>query len=138
MLRSLALPGWGQLHNHAWFKAVGVAGGEGWLIATILRDRSDLNRYKNQVNDAAALHDAAAYTAAVNRYNAVLDGYVGSQWLLGGVIAYALVDAYVDAHFRRFDIDFRNDPALPRGVTPDDARGGGSGSSNRLSLRWHF
>ena len=135
MLRSLLVPGWGQLHNHAWIKALAVAGGEGWLLATIFRDRSDLRGLQDDVNAAAAAGDSGAYTNAVNRYNDVLDGYVGGQWLLGGVLAYALVDAYVDAHFRRFDIDFRNDPALPRGEGPGT---GGGGASGRLSLRWHF
>jgi hypothetical protein len=140
MLRSLVVPGWGQLHNHAWFKAVGVAGAEGWLISSILRDRSQLDRLRATANEAAAAHDVPAYIVAVNRYNSRLDGYVGGQWLLGGLLAYALVDAYVDAHFRHFEIEFRSDPALPRDVSPEDGRGGAppGGSGDRLSLRWHF
>jgi hypothetical protein len=38
-----------------------------------------------------------------------------------------VIDAYVDAHFRRFDIDFQFDPALPGGAPAPGAR---------LSLRW--
>jgi hypothetical protein len=65
---------------------------------------------------------------------------VSGQWLLGGMLAYALIDAYVDAHFRTFDIDFRNDPALPRDESPEPAPGGGrhDATGARLSLRWHF
>jgi hypothetical protein len=55
---------------------------------------------------------------------------VARQWLLGGVIVYALLDAYVDAHFRGFDVDFESDPALP-----GDA---GGASRVRASLRWAF
>ena len=132
------VPGWGQLHNHAWFKAAGVAGGEGWLLHTILHDRVELDRWRDRVNAAADAHDDVAYTSAVNHYNQLLDGFVGSQWLLGGVIAYALVDAYVDAHFRHFEVEFRNDPALPPGVTPEDVHGDAGGGTKRLSLRWHF
>jgi hypothetical protein len=139
MLRSLVVPGWGQLHNGAWLKAIGVAGTEGWLIRSILKDRGDLDQLRAEVNAQAAVGDEPAYIAAVNRYNSRLDGYVGGQWLLGGLLAYALVDAYVDAHFRRFEIEFRTDPALPRDASPEDARGApGGGSGGRLSLRWHF
>ena len=140
MLRSLVVPGWGQLYNHAWFKAAGVAGTECWLVSSILRDRGDLNGLRDQANAAAAAQDEAAYIAAVNSYNSRLDGYVGGQWLLGGLLAYALVDAYVDAHFRRFDLEFRSDPALPRDVSPEGGGGGAppGGSGGRLSLRWHF
>jgi hypothetical protein len=46
------------------------------------------------------------------------------------VIVYAMVDAYVDAHFRNFDVDFETDPALPGGA-PAEAGG-------RLLLRWRF
>jgi hypothetical protein len=39
MLRSLLVPGWGQLHNHAWFKAALVAGIEGWFVSDLVGDR---------------------------------------------------------------------------------------------------
>ena len=54
------------------------------------------------------------------------------------MIAYALVDAYVDAHFRGFDVEFRNDPALPAGTSPNAPAGGGGGPGVRLALRWDF
>lgn len=139
MLRSLLVPGWGQLHNHAWIKAAGVAGAEGWLVRSILRDRDALDGLKREVDAAQGRNDEAAYIDAANRYNSKLDGYVGGQWLLGGLLTYALVDAYVDAHFRNFEIEFRTDPALPREAAPEDARGASGGlSRSRLSLRWHF
>lgn len=142
MLRSLLLPGWGQLHNRAWLKAAGVASAEVWLVAAILRDKRDLDALLEEVGAAQAAQDEAGYAEAANRYNARLDTYVGRQWLLGGVLAYALVDAYVDAHFRDFDIEFRNDPALPE-TPPGEAaarlRGGAArGVRTSLALRWHF
>ena len=94
------------------------------------------------MNAAQAANDEPRYAAAANRYNARLDTYVGRQWMLGGVLAYALVDAYVDAHFRDFDIEFRHDPALPEQLPAEPAapKGGGSARGERLSLalRWHF
>jgi hypothetical protein len=70
-----------------------------------------------------------AYSAVVGVYNALLDVSVNRRWLAAGVVVYALLDAYVDAHFRYFDLDFRLDPALP---------GGGRAPGARLRLGWRF
>lgn len=142
MLRSLVVPGWGQWANHAHTKAVLVAGGEGWMIGQIVADQHELNRLRDVANAATARGDGPGRETAVLGYNARLDQFIGRQWLLGGVIVYALVDAYVDAHFRNFDIEFRNDPALPGGLPaePEAPRKGGTGSggTSRVALRWHF
>lgn len=142
MLRSLVVPGWGQFANHSYTKSALVAAGEGWMIARLVADQRELNRLRDVANAAAARGDAAGRETAVLGYNARLDQFIGRQWLLGGVIVYALVDAYVDAHFRNFDIEFRNDPALPGGLPaePESPRKGGTGSggTSRVALRWHF
>lgn len=70
-----------------------------------------------------------AYNGVVGVYNTLLDASTNRRWLAGGVVIYALLDAYVDAHFRTFDVDFRFDPALP---------GGGKTPGARLQLRWRF
>jgi Family of unknown function (DUF5683) len=129
MMRSLIIPGWGQAHNGAWIKAVAVAGAETWLIVGAISDRDDLDRLQGEINDAAAAGDASRHDVLVNEYNDLLNKFVGKQWLLAGVVAYSLLDAYVDAHFKNFDIEFRNDPAL---------QGGPSSATQRLELRWHF
>jgi len=142
MMRSLIVPGWGQFTNHSYVKAAAVAGIEGLLVAQLIRTRQDVDVSRDSANAAALRHDDAAYAVAAAGYNAGLDRLVGDQWLLGGVIVYALIDAYVDAHFRNFDIEFRTDPALPPG-TPVDApagrRGGKPGGGGvRAALRWHY
>jgi hypothetical protein len=141
MFRSAVLPGWGQLHNHAYFKALAVAGGEGWLIGGMVHDDRQMKRLLSEIDRLRHGGDQGAADRAVNEYNAHLDSFVSGQWLLGGVLAYALVDAYVDAHFRTFDLDFRTDPALPPDAAPEAppaAGPAGKGTSARLSLRWHF
>jgi hypothetical protein len=121
---------------------VGVAGGEIWLGSLIVEDKRALDGLLGEVEEAQAGGDPAEYTAAVNRYNARLDTYVRHQWFLGGVLAYALIDAYVDAHFRNFDVEFKHDPALPddEPADPDAPIGGGPArrGGTRLALRWHF
>jgi hypothetical protein len=130
MLRSAVLPGWGQLHNGSWLKAGAVAGGEGALIVNIVKDLDDLDRLNARVLAARAANDAVAELDAVVAYNDRQASLVARQWLLGGVVLYAMVDAYVDAHFRHFDIEFKHDPALPEGVPVRP--------QTRLSFRWSF
>ncbi len=73
---------------------------------------------------------SAKYNSLVGPYNSLLNGQVSRLWLLGGVIVYAMVDAYVDAHFKNFKVEFQHDPALPGGK-PASGR-------TRLFLRWTF
>ncbi len=127
MMRSLVVPGWGQLHNHAYFKAVLVAGGEGTLIGALISDHRELIRLERAAHDAQNSGSATEAQDAVNAYNARLDRFVSRQWLLAGVTVYALLDAYVDAHFKNFDIEFRAAP-------PGSAASG----TQRLDLRWTF
>jgi hypothetical protein len=130
MLRSLAVPGWGQLHNGSWLKAALLGGGEVWLIAGLAEDSRQLGRLKAEADRALQEGDTERQNAAVDAYNNRLARVVSRQWLLGGVLAYALVDAYVDAHFRDFKLEFEHDPALPGGRPPT--------GQTRLSLRWDF
>ena len=135
MARSLILPAWGQVYNHAWLKAAAVAGGEGWLGARIVQDQRKLNELLRELDRARADSDQERETAIVNEYNSRLDQRLARQWILGAVLAYALVDAYVDANFRGFDLEFKHDPALPDGPPPANGAGGGG---VRLGLRWTF
>ena len=70
-----------------------------------------------------------AYNRAVAVYNTLLDQAISRRWVAAGVLAYALLDAYIDAHFRSFDADFRIDPALPGETKPAGAH---------LRLGWRF
>jgi hypothetical protein len=130
MLRSLVVPGWGQVHNHAWLKAVGFAGVETWMGLGMLDDRRALDRLTAEVDAAVAANDHARESLAISEYNDRLNRYVGRQWTLAGIVTYAVLDAYVDAHFRNFDVEFRHDPALPADM--------GGGAATRLDLRWRF
>jgi hypothetical protein len=126
MMRSLVVPGWGQLHNGSWPKALGVATGEIWLGVKIIQDQKELDRLAAA---ADAETDAERHNDLVDQYNDTLNRSVRNSWLLGGVIVYALLDAYIDAHFRHFDVEFENDPAMPsENGTP----------GQRVKLRWHW
>ncbi len=129
MARSLAIPGWGQAHNRAWLKAGLVATAEGLLATRVVNDARDLERLDAEVSAARAAGDAAREESAVMAYNARLDRLAAGEWWLGAAVVYAVLDAYIDAHFRGFDLEFRNDPALPGGVAPKGAR---------LGMRWSW
>ena len=115
-----------------------MAGVEGWFGARILQDQHRLDRLLGDLAAARASGDGVRETGLVSEYNLRLDQRLGRQWMLGGVLAYALVDAYVDANFRGFDVEFRNDPALPAGTSPAGPTSGGDGPGLRLALRWDF
>lgn len=127
MMRSLLLPGWGQLHNGSWLKALLLGGGEIALIVGIVQDNDSLDGLQAAAERARVEADEATYVAAVQAYNDRLDRMTSREWLLGGVMIYALADAFVDAHFRDFELEFEVDPALPRGT-------GGA----RLAVGWAF
>ncbi len=86
MLRSLAVPGWGQWYNGKKFKAVLAAGGEIGLVA-----------------DAIWLNQLAV--RAGNEYDRMYykDNRSLAIWWLAAVILYSMADAYVDAHLYKFD-----------------------------------
>ena len=144
MARSLIVPGWGQLHNRSWIKAGLVAAAETWLGVSIVKDQRRLDDLLQEIDATHAGPDSTASerrrreAALVTEYNALLDQRLGRQWLLGGVLAYALVDAYVDAHFRDFDLEFQNDPALPPGSSPAAPAKQKNRLGFRVAIRRHF
>jgi hypothetical protein len=139
MARSLLIPGWGQAYNRAWFKAGAVAAGEVWFGIKIYDDSQQLDELQAQLDQAQLDNDQQRENELVNEYNDQLDQRIAHSWLLAAVMTYALVDAYVDAHFRGFELEFQHDPALPDGPPPATPKGGhGGGGGVRLGLRWHF
>jgi hypothetical protein len=124
MLRSLVVPGWGQLHNGSWLKALGVAAGEIALGAQILQDERELDRLFAAAEEARDT-DNQRYNELIVAYNDRVDQSTRRRWILGGVVVYALLDAYIDAHFAHFGVEFEHDPALP-----------GGRPAARVRLRW--
>ena len=86
MLRSLAVPGWGQFYNGKWLKGILVAGAETGLVA-----------------NAIVLNKWAKGTGTEDEQLYYLDNRNLSFWILGAVILYSMADAYVDAALFDFD-----------------------------------
>jgi hypothetical protein len=137
MLRSLVFPGWGQAYNRSWWKAIGIGGTEVFLLGKIVDDRLKLDRIQKDIDFARDQdpQDAVLIQQHIDRYNALSDKFVGHQWWLGGLLAYSMLDAYIDAHFRNFRVDLDDDPALP----PEAGEGPGSlrhRGAPRLRVFW--
>ena len=127
--RSALIPGMGQIYNHRWFKPIIIwAGfaGLGYLIAYEAKEYG-LRRafHKCSLNDNCTPSDAlldAGYNPATasENYRADRDFYRRNLELaiMGSVLWYTLniVDAYVDAHLRDFnitdDLSFKLKPEL--------------------------
>ncbi len=128
--RSLLIPGWGQFHNRAWIKTGLVAGGEGYLIARLVQDEQALQDLQRQIDDAQNAGDEAAYDSGIAAYNSRLDETIRRRWFFGALLAYAVLDAYVDAHFVDFEVEFGKDGG---GRSPSPAA-----PEARLKVRWTF
>lgn len=86
MIRSIVFPGWGQLYNKKYFKAVLAFGAEVGLAANSI--------YLNQKYKASKTdRDREFY---INNRNL-------SNWYLLGVMLLSMADAFVDAHLSDFD-----------------------------------
>lgn len=86
MIRSLLIPGWGQLYNKKYFKAALVFGAEVGLLANSI--------YLNQKYKAS--QTPAEREFYINNRNL-------SNWWLVGTILFSMADAFVDAHLANFD-----------------------------------
>ncbi len=86
MLRSLALPGWGQFYNGKWFKGLVIGGTEvGLIIDAVVQNQ--------WAQESVYYYDKEFYRE--NRSLAI--------WWLAGVVLYSVTDAFVDAHLADFD-----------------------------------
>jgi hypothetical protein len=106
MLRSLAVPGWGQFYNGKYWKAALAFGAESGLIATAV--------YWNQQAVQAPPNSNDRLFYRNNRNTAV--------WFLAGTILLSMLDAYVDAHL--FDFDESPDLSVAPPISPGSGAGG--------------
>ncbi len=86
ILRSLAVPGWGQYYNRQYFKAALAFGAEAGLVATAIY-------WNNKANAASDRESKLFYQNNRNTAN----------WFLLGTILLSMLDAYVDASLADFD-----------------------------------
>jgi hypothetical protein len=109
MLRSAAVPGWGQVYNHKYVKAAAVVGVEGFLVVKALQE---LKRENQALDRQGAIIESGGDVTDPDYVQAVLDQSTHRNrkisYIWFGVAAHLLsmMDAYVDAHLASFDADF--------------------------------
>jgi len=109
MLRSAAVPGWGQVTNHKYLKAVAVVGVEGLLVYGALREwkhENDAVDRQTAILAAGGDPEGPDYLLAEQDKNSHRNRKI--SWIWWGIAAHLLsmADAYVDAHLATFDADF--------------------------------
>lgn len=118
MLRTLAIPGWGQLYNEQYIKAGLVFTVRSVLIGLAVH-------YQIQVNASTSAADRDFYKT--RRNDAIV--FYGIATLL------SMIDAYIDAHL--YDFDVGPELEIKLGVLPSKIPQTGLGGLG-LSLRKHF
>lgn len=97
LFKSMALPGWGQLGNRRYTKALIFAGLETWFIGSAIhygRQASDRRDEWNNLDES----DVTARDIAYRLYLDRRDERNKFTWFAGLTVFISMFDAYVDAH----------------------------------------
>jgi len=102
LLRSLALPGWGQLYNRKYIKAFVVAGLETFLIVEAVRF---WDLAEQAYDEFSSVDDPTLRLLYYYDYDFYRDRRNLFLYFSGVTIFLSMIDAYVDAHLQNFDVD---------------------------------
>jgi hypothetical protein len=95
-IKSGLVPGWGQWTNGKRLKAIAVFGVWGTFATQAVLAEQDRKDAVRVLGDSGDPNLEAEVNDAVERRNSRL-------WLMGAVSVFAMLDAYVDAHFWNYD-----------------------------------
>ena len=101
LLRSVAVPGWGQFYNQKYLKSAVVFGAETYFIYKAVQWWGKTEDQYNLVQSLPEAERAGPFTTYLsyrNRRNDFL-------WLAALSAFVSMFDAYVDAHLSGFDVD---------------------------------
>jgi hypothetical protein len=99
LLRSVAIPGWGQFYNRKYFKSVVVFGAETTFITLAAIEWGRMNKHKKNFenpNHPDRFWEFEQFEFYEDQRNLYL-------WVTAGIIFLSMFDAYVDAHLYNFD-----------------------------------
>ena len=130
MARSLVVPGWGQLKNGAWWKAILVAGIEGALVERLCFEDRLAGAFRRRAervdpeSEAFARLDWKAEKHRRHRRDFI--------WWTSLFVLLSMGDAYVDAHLKRFDVELQIEP----GAVPTGSEAQAPATAMRIGLAW--
>jgi hypothetical protein len=101
LLRSVAIPGWGQLYNRKYIKAVLVAGVETFFLVKAVEWWSKTEDQFDLAHSSPPEIQAFEFNRYLN-YRQNRNDYL---WAAGITVFISMFDAYVDAHLAGFDVD---------------------------------
>jgi len=107
MIRSMLVPGWGQVYNGKYLKALVYAGTQ---LSFLYGAHVQNNRY-HHYRDIGYNVDADFYQSDRNRL----------LWWLFGITLVSMGDAFVDAHLSQFDVSDDLSARIEPHVDPDQA-----------------
>jgi hypothetical protein len=102
ILRSAAVPGWGQIYVEHYWQGVVFAGAAGFLWYNIISNHINSTDYKKQLNN---IEDKTSneYQIIKNKMITSIDNRDLSGLYLIGVYALSMIDAYTGSHLFDFD-----------------------------------
>lgn len=103
VLRSLVYPGWGQLYNRKYFKALAVFTSEATLLGMIYSESKEASE---DYDAHLVAPDPATAERLYNEYAKHFDKRDSLIWWTAGLVLLSLADAYVDAHLLTFEQEF--------------------------------
>jgi hypothetical protein len=102
LFKSMLIPGWGQVGNHAYIKAAVVIGLESVLIGAVVHHIGKTSDAKKPYDAALLTSDADLITTTFGVYDTAKNKRNQYYWMTGAFIFISMFDAYVDAHLARF------------------------------------
>lgn len=110
LVKSMVVPGWGQITNRRYFKAAIAIGLETWFIAGAVTEWRKANEarddFRAEPGNISHFYDYEFHNGNKNDY----------LWALGVTVFISMFDAYVDAHLRPYRNDRIPDVNPPPGV----------------------
>lgn len=106
LLRSVAVPGWGQFYNRRYIKAGVVFIAESFFIYEAARWWKKTEDQYDKVLLTPEDQDQFYQFQLYKSYRGTRDDYL---WLVGITVFVSMFDAYVDAHLAGFDVDLTPD-----------------------------
>lgn len=99
LFKSMVIPGWGQLGNGSYFKAILFAGLDTWLILSAVDNGQQARDYYDQFESTTDIADRNAFHTLYRRSR---DDRNKFTWFAVIVTLISMFDAYTDAHLSGF------------------------------------